>query len=130
MHIGVVTLRLEIDSADSLKDKRQVVRSLLQHLRNKFNVSASEVDDLGLWRRATVGVAIVTNDARFANQVLSQAVNHVESDPRVALEDYALEILPFVPSGDPEEGMQAIGDEPDDREQTEFRQWFLTPPTD
>jgi uncharacterized protein YlxP (DUF503 family) len=93
MHIGILTLRLSIEGADSLKDKRQVIRSLIQHLRNKFNVSVAEVADLDVWRRATVGVAVVSNDARFANQVLSQVVNHVENDWRVVLDDYGIEIV-------------------------------------
>ncbi len=92
MHIGVLTLYLSIEGADSLKDKRQAVRSLIAHIRNKFNVSAAEVDDLDIWRRATVGVAVVSNEAKFANQVLSKVVDHVESDPRVVLDDYSIEM--------------------------------------
>ena len=93
MHIGVLTLHLSIEAADSLKDKRQAVRSLIQHLRNKFNVSVAEVDDLDVWRRATVGVAIVSNEVPFANQVLSKVVDHVENDWRVVLDDYGIEFL-------------------------------------
>lgn len=93
MHIGVLTLHLSIDQADSLKDKRQVVKSLLAHLRQKFNVSAAEVDDLDIWRRATVGVAVVSNEAKFANQVLNKVADHVEGDPRVILDDYTIEML-------------------------------------
>jgi uncharacterized protein YlxP (DUF503 family) len=93
MHIGVLTLYLSIEGADSLKDKRQVVRSLAQHLRNNFNVSVAEVDDLDIWRRATLGVAVVSNEAAFANQVLSKAVDHVENDWRVSLDDYGIEFL-------------------------------------
>ena len=93
MHIGVLTLHLSIDGADSLKDKRQAVRSLIQHLRNKFNVSVAEVDDLDVWRRATVGVAVVSNEVPFANQVLSKVVDHVENDWRVVLDDCGIEFL-------------------------------------
>ncbi len=93
MHIGVLTLYLSIDYADSLKDKRQVVKSLLAHVRNKFNVSAAEVDDLDVWRRATVGVAVVSNDVKFANQVLSKVADHVEGDARVVLDHYEMEFL-------------------------------------
>jgi len=93
MHIGVLTLYLSIEQADSLKDKRQVVRSLTQHLRNDFNVSVAEVDELNTWRRAVIGVAVVSNDAKFANQVLSKVVDHVENDWRVVLDDYGLEML-------------------------------------
>ena len=93
MHIGVLTLYVSIEQADSLKDKRQVVRSLTQHLRNDFNVSVAEVDELNTWRRAVIVVAVVSNDAKFANQVLSKVVDHVENDWRVVLDDYGLEML-------------------------------------
>lgn len=93
MHVGILTLALRIDGADSLKEKRQAVKSLLAHLRQKFNVSAAEVDDLDVWRRAVVGVSVVSNEAKFANQVLSKVVDHVERDANVVLDDYALEIV-------------------------------------
>ena len=93
MHIGVLTLQLSIETAESLKDKRQVVKSLCAKLRNKFNVSVAEVDELDIWRRATVAVVIVSNDVKFANQVLSQVVNHVEDDFRAVLDDYGIEFL-------------------------------------
>lgn len=93
MHIGILTLYLSIGGADSLKDKRQAIRSLTARLRERFNVSAAEIGDLDVWRRAVVGVSVVTNDPRFANQVLSQVVNHAENDPRALLEDYTIEIM-------------------------------------
>ena len=93
MHIGVLTLYLGIPQADSLKDKRSVVKSLTAHLRQKFNVSVAEVDDLDVWRRATVGVVVVSNDAKFTNQVLNKVVDHVENDGRAILDDYQIEML-------------------------------------
>jgi hypothetical protein len=93
MHIGVLTLHLSIDQADSLKDKRQVLRSLIAHLKQKFNISVAEVDDLDVWRRATLGVSVVSNEAKFANQVLNKVADHVESDPRVVLDGYEIEML-------------------------------------
>jgi uncharacterized protein len=93
MHIGVLTLYLSIEQADSLKDKRQVIKSLIAHIRQKFNVSVAEVADLDVWRRATVGVSVVANQSAYANQVLSQVVNHVEDDWRVVLDDYGIEML-------------------------------------
>jgi uncharacterized protein len=93
MHIGVLTLFLAIEQADSLKDKRQVIKSLVTKLRNSFNVSVSEIDQLDLWRRATVGVVVVSNDAKFANSVLNGVVNHVENDWRVVLDDFSIEMI-------------------------------------
>jgi uncharacterized protein YlxP (DUF503 family) len=93
MVIGVLTAELAIEQADSLKDKRQVLKSLLAHLRNEFNVSAAEVGDHDIWRRATIGVAVVANDTPYANQVLDKVIDHIERDPRADLGHYELEFL-------------------------------------
>ncbi|MGC4043788.1 MAG: DUF503 domain-containing protein [Armatimonas sp.] len=72
MHIGVLILYLSIEQADSLKDKRQVIKSLVAKLQEiASDISASEVDQLDIWRRATVGVVVVSNEEKFANTVLN-----------------------------------------------------------
>lgn len=93
MIVGTLHLELAIPAANSLKDRRQVLKSLVAHLRNKFNVSAAEVDDPQVWRRAFLGVACVANETAFVNQVLDKVVDTVRSEPRVTLIDYELEIL-------------------------------------
>lgn len=93
MVLGVLTAELAIDGANSLKDKRQALKSLLAHLRNEFNVSAAEVGSQDIWRQATIGVAVVTNDGGFANAVLDKVVDHIERDPRVDLGHYEIEML-------------------------------------
>jgi uncharacterized protein YlxP (DUF503 family) len=60
MPVAVLTLELAIEHATSLKDRRQVVRSLKDKLRHSFNISVSELDDATLWNRATLGVAAVS----------------------------------------------------------------------
>src|SRR5438445_255066 len=54
MPIAFLTLELQIEAAQSLKDKRQVVRSVKDRLRAQFNVSVAELDANGLWNRATI----------------------------------------------------------------------------
>jgi len=93
MTVGLLTAEMAIDGADSLKDKRQVLKSVLAHLRNSFNVSASEVGDHDIWRRATIGVAVVATDNRYATEVLDKVVDHIERDPRVDLGHYEIEML-------------------------------------
>lgn len=93
MVIGVLTAEIGIEGADSLKDKRQALKSLLAHLRSDFNISAAEVADHDIWRRATIGIAIVATDAKFANQVLDKVVDHIEGDPRVDLGHCEIEFL-------------------------------------
>ena len=93
MHISLLTASLSIAQADSLKDKRQVVRSLTVRLRQKFNISVSEVDDLDIWRRAAIGIVIVSNDAKYNSQVLNKVMDYIESDTEAILEDFQIEDL-------------------------------------
>lgn len=93
MHIGVLTLHLSIEYANSLKDKRQAVKSLIARIRNRFNVSVAEVDALDIWRRAVVGVVVVSNSAPLVNQLLEKVVDYAENDANAVLDDYSIEMM-------------------------------------
>ncbi|MCL6630623.1 MAG: DUF503 domain-containing protein, partial [Armatimonadetes bacterium] len=84
---------LLIPESNSLKDKRQVVKSLLDGIRNKFNVSAAEIDALDIWRRTVIGVACVSNDKSFANSVLNKVLDSVNANPRVSIESCQVEFV-------------------------------------
>ena len=66
---------------------------MLDVLRNRFNVSAAEVDDNDLWRRAVVGVACVSNGQAHVSAVLNKVILHVESNPRVVVLETRMEML-------------------------------------
>jgi len=68
--IGVLTLVLRLENSHSLKDKRHVVKSLQDRLRNKFNVAVAEIDYQDLWQRAAVAVVTVSSDHVHAEKVL------------------------------------------------------------
>jgi uncharacterized protein len=74
--VGVLTLELWVEASHSLKDKRQVVRSLKDRLRDKFNVSVAEIDGLDSWQDSAVAVVTVANDRIYAEQVLQAAEAH------------------------------------------------------
>ena len=93
MHIGTLTVVLYLHAAESLKDKRQVVKSLIETTRQKFNISIAEVDDLDKWRKATLGIAFVSNDKAYVNRVLDKVVNTLESNPAVEVGEVELELL-------------------------------------
>jgi uncharacterized protein YlxP (DUF503 family) len=78
MVVGVCRLKLRLPESSSLKDKRQVVRSLTTRLRNKFNVAVAEVDSNDAWQIATIGITCVSNDARHAREMLDNAIEFVE----------------------------------------------------
>ncbi|GAB4341075.1 MAG: DUF503 domain-containing protein [Candidatus Abyssubacteria bacterium] len=93
MFIGVLQMDLLIRGNTSLKQKRQVLNSIKDKTRRKFNVSIAEVDNNDLWQRATLGVCCATNDKLHANRVLSEVVNFIEGNFPTELLDYSIEIL-------------------------------------
>ena len=92
MHIATLTVVLYLAEGSSLKDKRQVIKSVVASIRQKFNVSIAEVDDLDLWRRATLGIACVSNDSSHANRVLDKVLDHLEANPAFSVGEVALEM--------------------------------------
>jgi uncharacterized protein YlxP (DUF503 family) len=77
--IGVLTLELRIEHAHSLKDKRQIVKSLKDRLRRKFNVSVSEIDDQDLHNSSVIAAVTVSASRPFAEKVL-QSVEREAAD--------------------------------------------------
>jgi hypothetical protein len=65
MPIAKLTVEISIPHAQSLKDRRQVVRSIKDKLRHGFNVSVAELDDANLWNRATLGVAAISGSSAY-----------------------------------------------------------------
>lgn len=80
MHIGVARILVRMPENASLKDKRMVVRSIAQRVRNRFNAAVSEVDTQDDWKLATLGVACVSGDARHADEMLNKIVAFIESE--------------------------------------------------
>ena len=86
------SVQLYLWQSQSLKDKRQVIKSLKDRIGNAFNVSVAEVADQNLWQKATLGFAVVSNQTRHANEVLSKVVNFIERDYSIELIDYQIEV--------------------------------------
>src|SRR5580765_770961 len=82
--IAFLTLELRIEHAQSLKDKRQVVRSLKDRLRASFNVSVAELDPSSLWNQATIGVLAVSRLCRRLDEERGarREQNHQQSGSR------------------------------------------------
>jgi uncharacterized protein len=68
--IASLTLDLRIEHAQSLKDKRQVVRSLKERLRAHFNVATAELDSSGLWNRATIGIVSISDSRNYLDGLM------------------------------------------------------------
>jgi uncharacterized protein YlxP (DUF503 family) len=81
MHVASLTIELHLPHAHSLKDKRGMVRPILEGCRRRFAVAAAEVDHQELWQRATVGVAVVSGSPRQADEILDAVERFVWSFP-------------------------------------------------
>jgi uncharacterized protein YlxP (DUF503 family) len=79
MPVGLLTLEIHIEGAQSLKDKRQVVRSLKDRLRARFNVAVAELAHQELWQRARVGVVAISADTQHLEESLATIAAECES---------------------------------------------------
>ncbi len=93
MLVGVYQLELFIPESGSLKSKRFVLKSLKDKIRSKFNVSVAEVDENERWQRAVLGIAMVSNERKFIDQVMNQIFNLVSEESEVEITNQQLEIL-------------------------------------
>ena len=79
MVVAVLKIALSIPQANSLKDKRRVIKSVKDRLRNGFNVSVAEIGDQKIYRSAKLGVAVISEDSSYANGVLSRIQDIVDN---------------------------------------------------
>jgi len=78
MIVGAAALELHVHGSRSLKQKRGVVRSIAQRLRNRFNVSVAEVGGQDTWQRAVLGLSAAGAEAMLVRRVLEQALDYAE----------------------------------------------------
>jgi uncharacterized protein len=95
MVIGILEIVLYLPESHSLKDKRQVVKSIKDKVRQRFNVAIAETDDLDLWQKARLGVCTLGNDRRQVNGRLDQVTNFVERLQVASDIDFHLELLDY-----------------------------------
>jgi uncharacterized protein YlxP (DUF503 family) len=95
MHVSVCQIELRIPENHSLKGKRQVIKSIITRLQNRYKVSVAEVDNQNLWQLATLGMACVSNHRSHADETLSNAVKFiVQNYPDVELLGSEIETFP------------------------------------
>lgn len=93
MVLGTLEVTLQIPNSQSLKAKRQVVRSLTQRLRQRFNVAVAEVDNLDVWQLATLAVVAVAGDSRHVDEVCQKALDLVNAEPDALVTTSRFEVV-------------------------------------
>lgn len=94
--IATLTLELRIEAAHSLKDKRQVVRSLKDRLRASFNVSVAELDPSNLWNHATLGVVAISHSRGYLEGLMKnveRAATRIANNHGAEIADAFVEFL-------------------------------------
>ena len=94
MTVGACRITMRLPENDSLKGKRQLVKSVSSRVRNKFNVSIAEIDDNESWQIVSLGISCVSNSARHADEMLTNVVKYIAGSRLDAeLLDYEIEML-------------------------------------
>ena len=94
--LALLTLELRIEAAQSLKDRRQVVRSLKDRLRNSFNVSVAEMEPATLWNQATIGVVAISSSRVYLQGLMDKverAANRIANNHGAEVGDSDLEFI-------------------------------------
>ena len=94
MVVGILRIELYMEGNRSLKDKRQILKSLIHRTKSKYtNISIAEVDSNDLWQKATIGICFISNEKRHVNSLLDQVADFIDSTGIVQMGNKELEIL-------------------------------------
>ncbi|HHX01366.1 MAG TPA: DUF503 domain-containing protein [Firmicutes bacterium] len=93
MIIGSAILSVRIIGAQSLKEKRGILLSMIRRTRNKYNVAIAEVGSQNLWQRADIGIAVISSTVKHAEIQLQNIVRFIETEPRLEIVSLETEIL-------------------------------------
>ncbi len=93
MLVGICEVRFSLYDVGSLKEKRQVVKSLIERLKSRYNISIAELGDLDSWNMSTIGFAYVSNDSRRIESSVDKIINFIDGDHRLEIIDVDFEII-------------------------------------
>jgi len=93
--VGVLIVTLHIGGTASLKEKRRVIKSILEKIRSRFNVAAAETGRQDEWNYCEMGFSCVSNDASHAESMLSSVIRFIDNDTRVEIIQSTSETLHY-----------------------------------
>lgn len=92
MFVATCVIVLELEGVRSLKEKRRIIKSILAHLHQAYNLSAAEVDTHDAWQTGVIALAAVGNDQRHLHSTLQTAVDWIEAHrPDAPIASYTIE---------------------------------------
>jgi len=92
MIVGVLIIDLYVDGCNSLKGKRQIIKSLKTRIQNNFNISITELGDRDLWQRSKLGVTCGANDRASIDAILNKVIEFIQKEKAVSIIDAETEV--------------------------------------
>ena len=93
MLVGTLRVEFLVHGACSLKEKRFIIQSIKDRMRNHFNCSVAEVEYQDKWQRGMLGLAMVSNNRRFLDSAMQKMLNKMHDDHRIEVIDQLIEVL-------------------------------------
>lgn len=93
MIVGSCKLEIIIYESFSLKAKRHVIKSIIERLKSRFNISIAEVGENDKWQKSVIGFAAVSNSKKHADEVINKVINFIDEDERVEITNIDIELL-------------------------------------
>lgn len=92
MNVGVLRVDIRLFDVSSLKEKRSIVKHLLNFIRKKYNVSASEIGKMDSTRFMEIGIAMVSNDKNVIHNTFENIIDYIEINEGLEIEEMEKEI--------------------------------------
>ncbi len=93
LYVGIGSFTLLLYEGASLKEKRMVVKSLIQKISSRYNVSIAEVGEQDKWQRSEIGFSCVSNEKGHIEKMMQEIIRFAESDGRGEIMDIQTEIV-------------------------------------
>lgn len=90
MRVAAIRIEMHIGSAQSLKEKRSVLRPMIEGLRRSISASVAEVDHQNTWQRSAIGVALVASEARHLDSLVDRVRRHFDSVRDAEMVEFAV----------------------------------------
>jgi len=91
--VGICRIILMLHGVSSLKEKRGILKKIVEKTKNRFNMSVSETAFNDMWQKSEVGIALIGNDSAFINSRLDKAVNFIEAMNLAEIIDTEIEVI-------------------------------------
>jgi hypothetical protein len=85
-------MEMIIYEANSLKEKRHVIKSVIERIKSRFNASVAEVGYNDLWNRTIIGIAVVSNKKSLCESIIYKIINFIDNDERLEIINHSMEV--------------------------------------